>query len=78
MSGRDPLAAAIVDGTLDATQRAALADLVSTLAHEMAGDAVAVPGTLLDHAVVEAGRWGTLRRAWGRLHGALYPRVVNR
>lgn len=74
----DPLVTAIASGTLTATQRQALADLVQLVATEAAGDAIARDGTLMDRAIIGSGRWSTIRAAWGRLHSDLYPQGVNR
>lgn len=75
MSASDPLVEAIATDSLDADQRAALADLVSLLADGMAVDSVARPGSIMDRTIEEAGAWGTLRSAWRRLHRQLYPVV---
>lgn len=69
----DPLAKAIAEDTLDGTQRAALATLVQHLAAEMAGDSVVRPGTLLEQAMEESGRWQCLRRRWDERRSDLYP-----
>lgn len=74
----DPLVTAIANGALTPTQRQALADLVQLLATEAAGDAIARDGTLMDRAIIDSGRWSTIRAAWGRLHGDLYPQGANR
>lgn len=71
----DPLIEAIQAGQLTKEQRGALADLVALLASEMATTAIARPGTLMDRTIIEAGSWGTLRQAWGRLSADLYPQA---
>lgn len=74
---RDRLVDAIANDTLTEDQRAALADLVDLLGTQMVSDSFARPGTLMERTIDEAGSWGTLRSAWRRLHGQLYPRVVR-
>ncbi|PWV49217.1 hypothetical protein [Nocardiopsis sp. L17-MgMaSL7] len=74
----DPLVTAIASGALDERQRQALADLVQLVATEAAGDAIARDGTLMDRAIVDSGRWSTIRVAWQRLQGDLYPQGVPR
>jgi hypothetical protein len=69
----DPLVRAVVDGTLDGTQRTAVAELLAVIAGEMVGDSLGTEGSILDHTMVEAGRWGTVRKTWRSLHPALYP-----
>lgn len=74
----DPLVLAVTNGTLNPAQRRALAELVQLVATEAAGDAVARDGTLMDRAIIDSGRWSTVRAAWGRLHGDLYPKEAAR
>jgi hypothetical protein len=72
---RDPLIEAIAAGDLSPEQRGALADFMQLFATEMAGDNIVRPGTLLERAMDESGRWNTLRLWWDERRADLYPAV---